>query len=74
MVRDCPPDNYLHGHPSSFGKKERWFNSFLKPGARLPTLAWFLEIVYVCEVGMRVCVCVCPSPRLLKTSLTAFQL
>ena len=33
-----------------------------------PARAWFLNIDPVRIVGMRVCVCVCPRPRLLITS------
>ena len=33
-----------------------------------PARAWFLKIDPVWIVGMRVCVCVCPRPRLLITS------
>ena len=29
-----------------------------------PARAWFLDIAFVREVGMRVCVCVCLPPRL----------
>ena len=36
----------------------------IKPGPR-PACTWFLVIVFVCEVGMHVCVC--RPPRLLKT-------
>ena len=34
-----------------------------------PARAWFLEIAFVREVGMRVCsfVCMCVRPRLLET-------
>ena len=35
---------------------------------RRPARAWFLKIDSVRIVGMRVCVCVCPRPRLLITS------
>ena len=31
-----------------------------------PARAWFLEIAFVQEVGMRVCVCVCVRPRAIK--------
>ena len=33
--------------------------NIFKPGTRRPARAWFLEIAFVREVGMRVCVCVC---------------
>ena len=33
-----------------------------------PARAWYLKIDPVWIVGMRVCVCVCPHPRLLITS------
>ena len=37
-----------------------------KPGACQPKHAWFLEIAFIREVGMLVCMhaCVCPPPRL----------
>ena len=48
------------------------FEGFIKPGARRPQAGapGFLEIAFVREVSMRVCVCVdvCPPPRLRITS------
>ena len=39
-----------------------------KPGARQPQRAWFLEITFMrTSVCVRVCLCVCPPPGLLKT-------
>ena len=44
----------------------------MEPGflnqVRRPARARFLKIDHVRIVGMRVCVCVCPRPRLLITS------
>jgi len=40
----------------------------IKPGMHRLAHAWFLEIAFVHDVSMHVCLCVCPPPRLLVTS------
>ena len=37
-------------------------------GSLWPACAWFLSVALFVNVSMRVCVCVCPPPRLSITS------
>ena len=50
-----------------FCVRDSFKSEVFKPGACQPH-AWFLKIDPMRIVGMRVCVCVCPRPRLLMTS------
>ena len=56
----------LHASRAYVLEDNRRYTIF-KPGARRPARAWFLEIAFVREVSMRVCVwmcvCVCVRPR-----------
>jgi len=51
--------------PQAAKKDTKKTNENFKPGTCQPN-AWFLEIAFVRDVS--VCVCVCPPPRLLITS------
>jgi len=64
----CHPIRYQYTYKQ--GLTLNYSHSFLNQSraGRRPARDWFLEITFVRDVSMRMCVCVCPPPRLLITS------